>query len=102
VLDEALLLLAEGVTPAARMAPAEVEPLRRVLGDYLDTLSASFVDEADGAPEAPSLAPLAAAGVPTVEDEAFRQAAEAEGARRRCLLGLVRDAGREWNAVDHP
>lgn len=102
VLDEALLLLSEGVTPAARMAPAEVEPLRRVLGDYLDTLSASFVDEADGAPETPSLAPLAAAGVPTAGAEGFVRAVDGARQRRRCLLGLVRDAGREWTAVDHP
>ena len=101
VLDEALLLLSEGVAPAARMSPAETEPLRRVLGDYLDTLSASFVDEADAAPEAPPLAPLAAAGVPTVGAEAFAEAVRARRQRRRCLLGLVRDAGREWEAVDH-
>ena len=99
VLDEALLLLAEGVAPAARMAPAEVEPLQRVLGDYLDTLSASFVDAADEAPEAPSLAPLTAAGVPVVEGEEFAQAVEDQRQRRRRLLGLVRDAGREWTDV---
>ena len=99
VLDEALLLLADGVAPEARLAPAEVEPLRRVLAAYLDTLSVSFVDPADEAPEAPSLAPLATAGVPTVEAEEFERAVEDQRQRRRCLLGLVRDEGREWNAL---
>ena len=99
VLDEALLLLADGVDPGARLAPAEIEPLRRVLGTYLDTLSASFVDAADAVPEAPSLGPLPAAGVPTVEAEAFAGAVEDQRQRRRCLLGLVRDAGREWQDV---
>ena len=96
VLDEALLLLASGVAPEARMAPAEVEPLRRGLGAYFDTLSVSFVEAADGAPEAPALRPLAAAGVPVVEAEVFSLAVEDRRQRRRCLLGLVRDAGRGW------
>ena len=99
VLDEALLLLADGVAPEARLAPAEVEPLRRVLGAYLDTLSVSFVNAADEAPEAPALGPLAAAGVPVVEDGEFARAVEIQRQRRRCLLGLVRDAGREWTDV---
>lgn len=99
VLDEALLLLAEGVAPEARMAPAEVEPLRRVLGAYLDTLSASFVDAAEDAPPAPSLGTLSAAGVPTVEAEAFARAVDGQHPRRRRLLGLVRDAGQGWDVV---
>ena len=100
VLDEALLVLAEGVAPEARMAPAEIEPLRRALGAYLDTLGTSFVDPADVAPEAPALGPLAAAGVPVVGAEAFARAAD--GDRRRRLLGLVRDAGRAWGDLAHP
>ena len=99
VLDEALLLLADGVAPEARLASAEVEPLRRVLAAYLDTLSVSFVDAADEAPEAPSLAPLATAGVPVVKGKEFARAVEDQRQRRRCLLGLVRDAGREWTDV---
>ena len=99
VLDEALLLLADGVAPESRMAPAEVEPLRRVLGAYLDTLSVSFVDAADTAPEAPVLGPLAAAGVPVVGAEGFSLAVDGLRQRRRCLLGLVRDAGRDWNEI---
>ncbi len=70
-----------------------MEPLRRVLGAYLDALSALFVDAAEGAPEAPALGPLAAASVPVVEAEAFARAVENQRQRRRCLLGLVRDAG---------
>ena len=70
-----------------------------MLGTYLDTLSVSFVDAAVGAPEAPALGPLAAAGVPVVEAEGFSLAVEDQRQRRRCLLGLVRDAGREWQDV---
>ena len=101
VLDEALLVLAQGVAREARMAPAEVEPLRRVLGAYLDTLSVSFVDATEAAPEAPSLGSLASAGVPVVGAEGFSFAVDGQRQRRRCLLGLVRDAGREWNDVGH-
>lgn len=102
VLDEALLLLAEGVAESERPAPAEVEPLRRTLGAYLDTLHESFVQPADNAPPAPSTRSLAAAGIPVVSDERLAQAAREEAGRRRRLLGLVRDAGRSWDAVTTP
>ncbi|MEM1043584.1 MAG: hypothetical protein AAGI91_13255 [Bacteroidota bacterium] len=102
VLDEALLLLAGGVGLSARMAPAEVEPLRGVLGAYLDTLSASFVDAADEAPEAPPLGSLTAGGVPVAEAAEFARSVERQRQRRRRLLGLVRDAGRGWADVVAP
>lgn len=99
VLDEALLLLAEGVAPDARPAPAEVEPLRRTLRAYLDTLDASFVHAAPQPPPAPDLAPLAVAGIPTVDSVRFAETVGGLAGRRRQLLGLVRDDGRSWSDV---
>ena len=99
VLDEALLLLTDGVAPPARLAPAETDPLREVLGAYLDTLGESFVESAEVAPPTPDLGAVADAGVPVVEAAAFVQSA-AEAWDRRCrLLGLVRDSGRGWSSV---
>ena len=72
VLDEALLLLAEGVAERARLSPAEVEPLRRTVGAYLETLGASFVDAATEAPPVPALESLREAGVPVVREGASR------------------------------
>ena len=56
------------------MAPAEVEPLWRALGAYLDTLGASFVTSADVAPPVPGLRAVADAGVPVAEAGAFARA----------------------------
>ena len=99
VLDEALLLLSCGVAEEVCPAPAEVEPLRRVMGSYLDTLNESFVEAGNSVPGPPELRALASAGIPTEDDEAFASAVSSERDRRRCLLGLVHDSGRRWNDV---
>jgi hypothetical protein len=98
VLGDALLLLAEGVAPDARPAPAEVGPVRRTLDGFLDTLSDAFISPADEAPAPPSLQHVASAGIPTVPTDAFAQAAEGSAPQRRRLLGLVEDAGWTWSA----
>lgn len=99
VLDEALLLLLEGVAPEARLSPAETEPLRRTVGAYLETLTASFVDAAAEAPPVPGLAALSAAGVPTLSQAEFA-AAGLDSDRRRRLLGLVEDGGQSWEDAE--
>lgn len=98
VLDDALLLLAEGVAPSARPAPAVVAPTRSTIASFLGTLSEAFIEEADVPPPLPDLDGLAEAGIPVVEDGSAETAAGASH-RRRLLLGLVRDAGWEWKSV---
>ena len=63
--------------------------------------SESFVEAGDSVPGPPGLRALASAGIPTEGDEAFASAVSSERDRRRCLLGLVHDAGRRWNG-EHP
>ena len=87
VLDDALLLLAEGVAPT-----------RSTIASFLGTLSEAFIEEADMPPPLPDLKGLTEAGIPVVEDGSAETAAGASH-RRRLLLGLVRDAGWEWESV---
>jgi hypothetical protein len=99
VLDDALLILAEGVAPDARPAPAIVEPPRRSVGSFLDTLGDAFIAPSDEVPPTPDLAALASAGVPTEAAGDFERAVEREAHRRRLLRGLVEDGGWSWAAV---
>lgn len=87
VLDDALLLLAEGVAPT-----------RSTIASFLGTLSEAFIEEADMPPPLPDLKGLTEAGIPVVEDGSAETAAGASH-RRRLLLGLVRDAGWEWESA---
>ena len=99
VLDEALLLLAEGVEAKVRPAPAVIEPTRRSLKSFLDTIGDAFIKPAPSAPAPPVLEPLRAAGVPVVRGETFRDASARHDRRRRLLLGLVEDSGWSWQDV---
>jgi hypothetical protein len=101
VLDDALLLLAEGVAPDVRPPPAVVAPTRSTVGSFLGTLSEAFIREAAASPPLPDLAGLAEAGLPVARGNGLAEGA-ARSARRRLLLGLVRDAGWEWEAAAPP
>lgn len=104
VLDDALLILAEGVAADARPAPAIVEPTRRAVGSFLETLGDAFIEPSDDVPPTPDLAAVASAGVPTESAGHFERAVEREVHRRRLLWGLVEDGGWSWSAVvsEHP
>ncbi|MEP0547664.1 MAG: two pore domain potassium channel family protein [Rhodothermales bacterium] len=99
VLDDALLILAEGVAPDARPAPAIVEPTRRSVGSFLDTLGDAFIEPSDDVPPTPDLAVVASAGIPTEAAGDFKRAVERGAHRRRLLRGLVEDGGWSWTAV---
>lgn len=98
-LDEALLLLAHGVAPQARPAPAVVEPPRRAITHFLETLGHGFIQPAEEAPPPPPLTALQAAGVPVVAMEVFAAAMGLEAPRRCLLRGYVEDGGWRWPAV---
>jgi hypothetical protein len=73
-LDDALLLLRDGVAPSARLDPAAVEPLRRSLDRCLAAVAVTSAAprEADPSP-VPDLAALRAACIPVVADEEFTE-----------------------------
>jgi hypothetical protein len=95
-LHGALLLLAEGVAPGSRPPPAALTPARRAVGSYLVTLDERFLTAGDDPTPAPSLAPLRAAGIPTVDDSAWAEALAAHDGERRILASLLRADG--WSA----
>lgn len=102
VFAEALLILAEGVEPGARPAPAVLEPARRTVRSFLETLSGAFISASADAPPAPDIAPAASVGVPTRATGRFEAAVEAEEYYRRLLQGLVEDSGWKWKDVVAP
>ncbi|MEP0546383.1 MAG: hypothetical protein ABJF88_05585 [Rhodothermales bacterium] len=65
VLDDALLILTEGVAPDARPAPAIVEPTRRTVGSFLTTLGDALTEPSDRVPPTSDLAAVASVGAPT-------------------------------------
>ena len=100
VLDDALLLLANGVAPDVRPAPAILEPTRRTVGSFLDTLGNAFIGPSDEVPPTPDLTAVASVGVATEAAGDFERAAERAAHRRRLLQGLVGDGGWSWADVE--
>lgn len=92
-LHGALLLLAEGVAPEVRPPPAALTPARRAVGTYLITLEDRFVTVDEDLTPAPSLAPLRAAGIPTVDDDTWAEALAAHEHERRILAAMLRGDG---------
>ena len=95
-LDEAMLLLREGVDVDARPDDSATAPVRELVDRYLTTVRRSVVVHRSEAPPPPSLAPLAAAGVPVVEASRFAEVVEGEDDRRTELLQLVTNDGWRW------
>jgi hypothetical protein len=101
VLDEAITLFA-GVCPEQRPDKVAFYPLRQAIAEFLTTLSESHLEPEGKPPPIPSLEPLRAAGITTVNDEEFRLALDTLVDRRRMLLGLVWQEGWRWEDVARP
>lgn len=94
VLDDAYVLLADGLAPQVRPSAAVLQPLRSALVQYAVTVASTAARDASS-PPGPALGPLRAAGVPVVDDERFERssrstttphAAVRSGAERRLVL----------------
>jgi hypothetical protein len=98
VLDEAITLFA-GVCPEQRPDKVTFYPLRQAIAEFLSTLREGHL-EPEGKPAAPpSLEPLRAAGITTVNETEFQLALDSLVDRRRLLLGLVQQEGWCWDDV---
>jgi hypothetical protein len=96
-LDDALLLLSEGVAAQERPAAAATEPLRNVIDRFLTTASSAATTSHDVAPpRPPQLGRLGSAGIPVVDGDRFRLAVERDGDRRTRLHRLVNGDGWSW------
>lgn len=95
-LDEALTVMRFGVAEAARPSAVELTSARASVKSFLGTLESALISPAPHPPGAPSLEPLRAHGLPTVDDEQFSRAADGLHDRRERLLGVVRGDGWKW------
>jgi hypothetical protein len=99
-LDELVLLIAEGAVPEVRLPPMITDTLRAALEGFAVALTEEFVEPTEEPPPPPKLSILREAGVPTVDDEAFRRAVQNAQKSRRFFAGLLRDDGWEWSKVN--
>lgn len=98
-LDEALTILEYGVADDVRPQDRRLTAVRTAFTDYLDTVTAGYLDPPADPPPPPDLAPLRSAGIPTVDDDAFARALAGIADRRRRLLGLAHHDAWRWEDV---
>lgn len=101
-LDEALLVLGEGVAERVALPPVVVEPARDAVDGLLGSLPAPFEQRAEEPPAPPDLSPLGPEGIPLrADDEIATLFAKAADHRRR-LRSLVEHEGWDWEVVYQP
>ena len=98
VLDEALSYLEWGVDDCG-VPDVTLTALRKIIGEYLRTLSTAFIDPAEGAPPPAPLEALCAKGVRIKSEEDYYRALEAHAKRRELLVALVETDGWAWRDV---
>lgn len=96
VLDDALTLLASGVTESDRPAKIILTASRESVHRYIDTIESAYVESATRSPPSPDITGLREAGIPTVSDEQFSEDIAKLDDRRRVLLGIIESDAREW------
>ncbi len=98
-LDEALLLLTDGIDPSVRLSETSVMSVSAAIEALLMTLDKDYVRPADEPPSPPDLDALRAAGIPTVGDADFERAVDRARGRRCLLRAFVEDDGWRWDVV---
>lgn len=99
VLNEVVFLLHCGIPEHVRLGPMAVLPVKDALRGLSEVMSAEFVEPADEAPPIPDLNMLREAGLPTVSDADFAEAAHRYEESRRFFAGLLADDGWPWERV---
>jgi hypothetical protein len=98
-LGEALLLLRHGVAPEQRPDAVTLRVMQGAISTFLKTLNTAFIEPDKDVPPLPNLEPLRQHGIPTVDDESFRDACAALEKQRRLLLSQVKRDGWSWGVV---
>lgn len=96
VLDDALTMLAHGVRAEHRPARVALEPARRSVEEYLETLRGARIRPAEAPLPAPDLERVRGAGIATVNGDEFAAAIRGMDERRRLLRALLEEEGRDW------
>ena len=95
ILNELLTFLRFGTSEDDRPDDLIVRNARSSVQNYLETLH-GVIEPADHSPPPLDLQSLRETGIPTVSDEAFRDALNGVDDQRRQLLGLVESDNRTW------
>lgn len=95
-LDDALLLLSEGLAAHVRPSSDTLSRLRKAIEHYTATVHSGGHRPQD--PPLPGLTPLRTAGVPVLTDAQFAEAAAGHAQRRQHLDALVRADAWTWPA----
>lgn len=90
VLDEAVTILQHGVTDDVAPHPAVLEGVRHAVSQLIQRATAEPVEGAAHA--APDLAPLRAAGIPTVDDATFTERVGELSEHRRRLASFAQES----------
>lgn len=96
VLDDALLLMDGAVVQDQRPAPAALRSARQAIQTFLETLQSAWIGPALESPKQPNLMRLREAGIRTLSDAEFAEAANSADHRRRRLLGLIHQDAWQW------
>lgn len=97
-LSQALHLLDHGVVVDVRTDRAATGPLDRAITGFLDTLGEAFLSPSGPPLPPPDLAPLTAAGIPTVAPDRYSDAEAPSEPRRTLLAALLAEDG--WPAPE--
>jgi hypothetical protein len=100
-LDEALHFLRLAVAPHVRLHPTVIEPTAAAIATFL-ALTTGKTWRAKAPPPPPSLADLAATGIPLAAPDKFERSVSECADRRRLLLGYVESDGWTWGQVVEP
>jgi hypothetical protein len=101
-LEDAMMLL-DTVDPDHRPDANAVHPLRFAMERYIDAATDIAWVPHVSTPASPDVAPLRAAGIPLVDDDQIRAAADTSAGRRAELNQLVTSDGWTWKAtVEQP
>jgi hypothetical protein len=98
-LDEALLILRDGVAPRARLPEICVRPAQEAIGGLLTILHKRFVTPQSEAPPPATLGGLEEAEIPLATLHDFHEATERRRVRRAFLRAFIEDDGWTWDEV---
>lgn len=98
-LHDTVLLLGEGVDPAARPPKLLMGSTLDAIRGFAEVIAGEFVSVPDDPPRPPDLGILRALNIPCVTEERFQVAIAQSADVRKRLLGMIRDNGWTWDDV---
>jgi hypothetical protein len=98
-LDEALTVMQLAVPAQHRLAPVVLQPARRAIASYLETVASPMLGSADRTPPPPDLTEVSHARIPTLAYDEFTAALDGLADRRRQLATLVLNGGWTWEEL---